>query len=93
MEGHYAGEGPDALEAANSIMREMNIPYNGWDGGYEYTDSKTGENISQEEFDKKGGDFTASIYKDGKYYFATGTVNKSGKKWKSGGFVEDAGVD
>jgi hypothetical protein len=80
--GYFEGEGPDPLEAANSIMRMFDIPYSGWDGQYEYFDD-SGSIIEDKEFDEHGGNFSAVFQKGDYLYTVSGTVWKEGRRWKA----------
>ena len=90
--GQWEGEGLDPLEAVNEIVRNMDLPYNG--GGEEFDfEDYDGNEISDEEWERNGGSFSTTIYKNGRYYMLSGNVSKKNGKWMAGADASESEFD
>jgi len=95
LSGQLEGTGPDPLEAINSILRDMDLPYNGG-GEIEYFNDN-GESLgtSQEKAEKERKvNFSTTVTKNGKLYGITGTLTKkSTGRWFASGESEEITFD
>ena len=92
LSGQWEGNGSEPLDAVNEILLNMNLPYNG--GGEEFDfENSNGNNISDEEWEKNGGNFSTTIYKNGRYYMLSGTVFNKNGKWIAGAETTEVEFD
>lgn len=88
LSGQREGKGSDPLDALNSILREMDLPYNGGGEDFDFTNSD-GDEISTEKWEKDGGHFSTTIYKNGRTYTVSGSVYELRSGWRAGAEVEE----
>ena len=92
LKGFWEGTGPDPLEAVSSILRDLDLPYNGGGEDFEYSTSG-GNDLSEKEWEKEGGEFSTTVYKNGRTYTLSGSVHREKGKWKAGAEIDEVEVD
>jgi hypothetical protein len=92
LSGQWEGNGPDPLEAVSEILRGMDLPYNGGGEDFEFT-NLDGDTISDEDWEKNGGNFSTNVYKNGRTYSVSGSVHEERRGWIAGAEVEEIEVD